>query len=319
MGKKATVLSAEPKPAAAVAVKPPSRNALNQQKKRFLAAFVIPPVALYTLFLAIPCILGLVLSFFNWKGITLNISFAGFDNYKTLFSDNVFYKALGNHLFIFIFNTVIVFALGIFLAILLSRSTLREKDVYRVITFFPTAVPMAVISVLWLCVYNPNSGLLNGLLELVGLPAQGWLSDISLVKGSVVAVMVWKSLGFYMVLFMAAVLNIPSYIFESAKIDGCSEVRQAFTITIPLMWEVIRTSLVFFVCTSCSVGFQVIFMMTTGGPDRASEILPTYMYQQAFKIGKYGYGATIGVAILVLTMTLALIILKVTERETYEL
>ena len=122
--------------------------------------------------------------------------------------------------------------------------------------------------------HNPNIGLFNTVLSLVGVEGRNWLGDAALVKNSIILVMVWYSLGFYMVLFMAAILNIPADLFEASRIDGCSTVRQVFTITIPLIWEQIRTALVFFIVTSCGTGFNVVFMLTSGGPSKASEILP---------------------------------------------
>ena len=258
------------------------------------------------------------MSFFDFKGLSLKMNFIGFDNYRKMFNDPIFFKALFNHMYVFVLNTVILFILSISLAILLSRKVLKERNFYRILFFFPSAVPMIIISVMWRSIYNPSIGVLNGLLGLFGLSGKVWLGDIDLVKNAVIAVMVWQALGFYMVLFMTAVMNIPDTLFEAARLDGASEIRQTFKITIPLIWEVVRTSLVFFIITSCGVGFQVVYVLTEGGPDRASELLTTYMYQQAFKLNKFGYGATVSAAILVVTMVLALIILKATEREVYE-
>lgn len=294
------------------------QKSILRDRTLFISAFTIPPILMYTLFLIVPCILGLLMSFFDFKGLSLKMNFVGLSNYIKMFNDSIFYKSLGNHMYVFILNTIIVFTLSIALAVLLSRNVLREKNFYRVLYFFPSAVPMIIISVMWRSIFNPSIGVLNGLLEIVGIPGKVWLGDSSLVKNSIITVMVWKSLGFYMVLFMAAVLNIPTSLYEAARIDGAGEVKQTFKITIPLIWEVVRTSLVFFIITSCGVGFQVVYILTEGGPDRASELLTTYMYQQAFKLYKYGYGAAISAAILVVTMVLALIILKYTEREVYE-
>ena len=232
----------------------------SKQRTTFILAFLIPPLLLYTLFLVIPCIMGLFLSLFDFKGITLTMRFVGLDNFAHMFRDGIFYKSLWNHMYVFVLNTAILFVVSIALAVLLSRSVFRERNFYRVLYFF-----MVIISVMWMSIYNPNIGILNGLLQLVGIPGQSWLGDTGIVKNSIIAVMVWKSLGFYMVLFMAAVLNIPTSLYEAAKIDGANEARQTFTITIPLIWEVIRTALVFFIITSCGVGFQVVYMLTNGG------------------------------------------------------
>jgi N-acetylglucosamine transport system permease protein len=174
--------------------------------------------------------------------------------------------------------------------------------------------------VLWISIFNPNIGILNSLLGVFGIAGKNWLGDAAIVKNSILTVMVWYSLGFYMVLFMAAVLNIPSDLFEASRIDGAGTVRQTFSITIPLIWEQIRTALVFFIVTSCGVGFNVVFMLTRGGPSKASEILPSYMYLLSFGgQSKFGYAMSVAVMIMLITTFLALLLLKVTKRESYEI
>ena len=237
-----------------------------------------------------------------------------------LFQDETFYKALGNHLYIYVLNTVIVFAFALVLAILLTNSKMKGRNFYRVMVFFPSVIPAVIVNVLWMSVYNPSIGILNAVLGLFGIAGHNWLGDEALVRNSILFVMVWLSTGFYMVLFMAAIMNIPQDIYEAAKIDGCSVFRQTFAITIPLMWEQIRTALVFFIVTSCGVGFNVVYMLTKGGPNKASEILPTYMYLLSFGgQSKFGYAMAVATVIMVLTTALALLILRVTKRETYEM
>jgi N-acetylglucosamine transport system permease protein len=210
--------------------------------------------------------------------------------------------------------------LAIALAVLLTSKSIKERGIYRVLFFFPTVVPAVIINVMWMSIFNPNIGLLNGLLGIFGIEGANWLGDAAFVKNSVLFVMVWKSLGFYMVLFMAGILNIPQSLFESARIDGYGVFSQTIKITIPLMWEQIRTALIFFIVTSCGVGFNVVYMMTRGGPARASEILTTYMYHLSFGgQSRFGYASAVAVAILVVTTVLALLIMRLTKRETIEM
>lgn len=290
------------------------------KKKKFNsfdACLVGIPTVYYLIFLLVPCFGGLFLSLTNWKGLSMNISFVGLDNFKRMFQDPIFYKSLGNLLYLFLVSTVIMFVLAMFFAILLSRNIIRERNFYRTLFFFPSAVPTIIIAIMWMVVYNPSFGLLNKLLGLLNIAPVTWLGNPNTVMPSIIAIMIWKLLGFYMVLFIAAVLNIPNELYESARIDGANEIRQAFQITIPLMWEVIRTSLIFFLINSANGGFQIVYIMTQGGPDRASELLTSYMYKQIVEEARYGYGSAMGVALLVVTLIIALIILKVTERETY--
>ncbi|NLZ56016.1 MAG: sugar ABC transporter permease [Clostridiaceae bacterium] len=285
----------------------------------FLFYMTLPGLVVYTIFRFIPTVLGLVLSFFNWRGTSLQMTYIGFGNYTTLLNDWIFWRSLGNHLYIFLINTVVVFTLAILLAVLLSSKRLWERGFYRVLFFFPSVVPVVIINILWMSVLNPNIGLLNSVLRMIGLEGENWLGDRAVVKNTIIFVMAWTSLGFYMVLFMAAILNIPSSIFESARIDGAGSIRQTFMITIPLIWEHVRMSLLFFIVTSSGLGFNIIFMMSKGGPNRASEILTTFMYGVSFGgESRYGYGSAIAFSILIITSLIAMLIMAVTKREVYE-
>jgi N-acetylglucosamine transport system permease protein len=276
------------------------------------------PSSLYLVFMLIPSFGGLVLGFSNWKGMSLKINFTGFDNFIKAFQDPIFYKSIYNSLFIFVFSTLITFSVAFFFAVVLAKKIIRERNVYRTVYFFPTAVPSIIISIMWMVVFNPNFGILNQFLGLFGIEPQIWLGDTSLVLPSVIVIMVWKLTGFYIILFMAAIQNIPQSIYESAKIDGAGEIRQTFTITLPLLRDVIRTSLIFFLINAENCGFQVIYILTQGGPNRASEIMTTYMYSQITEQSRFGYGSALSFLILAITMILALTMLKLTEHETYQ-
>lgn len=293
---------------------------VGRSRRWFIFLFSVPALAFYFFFRFLPSIMGFAISLFNWKGVSLNMKFIGLDNYSRLFQDSVFYKALGNHFYIYLLNTAIVFVLAIALAVLITNTKLRERNFYRIMLFFPSVVPAVIVNVLWVSVYNPHIGMLNSLLGMLGIPGQNWLGDGAIVKNSLIFVMVWYSLGFYMVLFMAAVLNIPADLFEASRIDGAGTVRQTFSITIPLIWEQVRTALVFFIVTSCGVGFNVVFMLTKGGPSKASEILPSYMYMLSFGgQSKFGYAMAVAVMIMLITTSLALLLLRITRRESHEM
>jgi N-acetylglucosamine transport system permease protein len=299
------------------------KDTIKSRKRRwygFVAVMSLPALLIYTVFRFLPAFVGFVFSLFNWRGTSLHMTFIGLQNYKTLVVDDIFWKSMWNHLYLFVTNTVIVFVLAIALAVLLTSKYLKERDFYRVLFFFPTVVPAVIINVMWMSVFNPNIGLLNGLLQFFGLEGANWLGAAEYVKNSVLFVMVWRSLGFYMVFFMAGILNIPQSLFESARIDGAGNIAQVMKITIPLMWEQIRTGLIFFIVTSCGVGFNVVYIMTRGGPFRESEILTTYMYQLSFGgQSRFGYASAVAVAILIVTTVLALLIMRITKRETYEM
>ncbi|HHW32490.1 MAG TPA: sugar ABC transporter permease [Clostridiaceae bacterium] len=291
------------------------------KKKKFdsFNAFItIIPTSFYLIFVLIPCTLGLILSFTNWKGMSLKFKFIGTHNYIKMFSDPIFYKALINYLYLFFMTSIFMFIIAMFFAIVLSRNTIREKNFFRVLYFFPSTVPMIIIAIMWMVVYNPSIGILNQLLALFGVEPVVWLGNPKTVMPAIVIMIIWRMLGFYMTFYLAGVLSIPQSLYESARIDGASEFRQTFSITIPLLWEVVRTSMVFFVSTCSGIGFQIVYITTRGGPDSASELLTSYMYQFVVEQGNYGYGAALSTAILVVTISIALVILGVTRREVYE-
>lgn len=294
---------------------------INAKRERnFVLAFALPALIMFFIFRFLPSIVGLGISFFRWKGVSLNMTFVGLQNYVKMFQDEYFYNALKNFMIMYAVSTIIIFGLALAVAVLLTGNRLREKNMYRVLLYFPTVIPAVIINIVWIGMFNPNIGVLNDVLSWFNIAPINWLGDQSTALGSVAFVMVWKALGFYMVLFMAAIENIPKRLFEAANIDGCSTIKQTFKITIPLIWEQIRTSLIFFIVTTVGVGFNVVFMMTKGGPNRATEILPTYMYRLSFGgDGRFGYASAIAVMILIITSTIALIIMRATKREVYEL
>lgn len=294
---------------------------LNIRRERnFVLAFALPALIMFFIFRFLPSIVGLAISFFRWKGVSLNMDFIGLQNYVTMFKDEYFYNALKNFMIMYAVSTIIIFGLALAVAVLLTGNRLREKNMYRVLLYFPTVIPAVIINIVWMGMFNPNIGVLNDILGWFSIEPVNWLGNQATALGAVAFVMVWKALGFYMVLFMAAIENIPKHIFEAANIDGCRSIRQTFKITIPLIWEQIRTSLIFFIVTTVGVGFNVVFMMTKGGPMRATEILPTYMYKLSFGgDGRFGYASAVAVMILIITSTIALIIMRVTKREVYEL
>jgi len=296
-------------------------NRLRTRSDRtFDAAMTGIPTAVYVVLYLLPCVAGLFFSFTNFGGYSLSFKLIGFANYKKMFADPAFFKSILNFLKLYLGTVLICFPLALGVAIILTKNpSIREKHLYRVIYFFPSTVPAMLIAIMWMAMFNPTLGVLNRILGIFGFKAVQWLGSTKTVMTSITLVVIWRQFGFYMVYFMAGVTSIPTDIFESATIDGASGWRQVFSIIIPLTWEVIRTSMLFYIQSAVNIGFDIVYIMTQGGPDNASQILPTYMYQQMTKNLDYGMASAIGVAMLVVTMVLALVVLKLTKRETYEM
>lgn len=172
---------------------------------------------------------------------------------------------------------------------------------------------IAVVSVMWTFIYNPSFGLVNGFLKRIGLErfAHVWLGEESVIMGALTVPLVWMNIGFYMILFIAAILNIPDERYEAAAIDGATKWHQFRYVTIPGIWQEISTSLVFFCVTAFNYSFELVYVMTQGGPNRASELLTTYLYQNAFTYSDYGYASAIGVLLFVVLFFIIFIVMKV--------
>lgn len=295
------------------------RKKMDRRLKGFLLLFTLPTLILYAVLYVWPFIYAFYLSLFRWKGYSLdNMIYSGLYNYKRLFSDDIVWTGLKNNLFFLLWSTLIIFVLSLFFAACLTRcKRIRHPGIYRVVYFFPNVLSIIVVGVLWTFIYNPNFGLLNSILRALGLERwiQNWLGDKNIVMGALVAPQVWMYIGFYMLLFLAAMQNVPEEYYESAMIDGAGPIRQFFSVTVPLIWGTIRTALVFFVVNAFARTFALVNVVTNGGPNHASELLTTYLYNQAFGYSDFGYGSAIGVFLFVIVFAISMTVMKITDHD----
>ena len=290
-----------------------------QSDKRFIIGLVALPIFVYLVFFLIPCFAGLFFGFTDFGGYSLDIKWVGLYNFKKIFADAAFKKAIVNQLKLYLGTVLICFPLAFVSAIALTRNkALKEKNFYRILFFFPSTVPMLIIAILWMVMYNPSFGVFNTVLTRLGLQPVQWLANSKMVMWSVLLIVVWREFGFYLVYFMAAVSNIPQDIYEAAVIDGANEVQQTVRITVPLTWDVITTAMLFFIESSVTLGFNVVYIVTRGGPDNASEILSSYMFSMITDNLDYGKASAVGAVMLLLTLGMAFFILKVMRREKLE-
>ncbi len=181
---------------------------------------------------------------------------------------------------------------------------------------------VVVVAVLWDFIYHPTIGLLNALLSGLGitqLASFPWLGSPQTVFGAVLAVVIWQSVGFYMVLFIAGMQGIPADYFEAAKIDGANSWVMFWNVTVPLLWDTIRTAIIFVAIGAMDL-YAIVTVMTngTGGPSRAADVVPTYLYSTAFSDGQFGYATAMGLVLLVLVLVLSIVSLRFTAREAIE-
>ena len=296
------------------------RKPLDKQKQICLLLFVIPPLLVYFIFYIAPFLYAFYISLFNWSGYSQEMTFCGLANFKKAFADPFVWQGFKNNMFFLLWSSIVIFALSLFFAICVTRLRIKYPNFFRVIYFFPNTLSIIVVGVLWMFIFNPSFGLLNGLLETFGLGGliQDWLGDKEVVMSSLIAPQAWMYIGFYMVLFISAIQGIPEDYYEAAMLDGASQWRQTISVTIPLIWGTVRTALVYFVVNAFARTFALVYVVTEGGPNRASELMTTYLYEQAFQNGKFGYGSTIGVLLFLVVSIISLTIHKLTEREVVE-
>ena len=292
-------------------------------RSRFIFCCLAPAVILFTIFMLIPTIDVFRMSLYKWGGYTAEKTFVGLDNFKTLLQSDKFYQAFQNSVLLIVIVTIVTFGMAIIFAAILTREKLKGQTFFRVVFYIPNILSVVVISAIFSAIYDPNQGLLNSFLNLfrgqngVDNPIL-WLGSQDLVIYSIIIAMVWQAIGYYMVMYMASMANIPDSLYESASLEGAGRIKQFFSITLPLIWTNIRTTLTFFVISTINMSFLMVKAMTNGGPDGASNVFLSYMYQEAYTNSSYGYGMAIGVAVFLFSFALAAVLNAVTKREEIE-
>jgi N-acetylglucosamine transport system permease protein len=293
-------------------------------KYRLIIPFMLPALILYGVFVLYPYAQAFYLSLTSWSGVSSNKPFVGFKNYADLLTDGRFLDALlrNGQLLIVLPAGAILIALA-FAALFTQGGTgIMGSGFYRVVYFFPQVISAVIVGILFQYVYNPRYGLLNSTLDRMGLDAltRTWLGDPSTILWAIAFVFIWGAVGFYMVIFIASMQSIPTSFYEAAVLDGATRWRQFRDITLPLMWETIRTTLIYIAIQALDM-FVLIQVMTGGGStsaSRNSEVVAVYMYIEAFTKNRWGSAAAVGVILLLFTMLLSVVIMRVTKRETYE-
>jgi len=293
-----------------------------------LLTFLLPPLALYGYFVLSPYAQAFLVATTNWGGLSPDYEFVGLDNFRRLLSDKYVWNALKNNGILLLLLPTLAIALGLFFASMLNVAGrggragitgVRGSAIYKVVYFFPQVLSIAIIGVLWKEIYNPRSGMLNGFLRAVGLDAlaQPWLGDTSLALWAVLAVMVWSNVGFYVVLFGAAMQSIPKDIYEAALLDGASRIATLFRVTIPLLWDTVQVAWIYLAIIALD-GFALVQIMTRGGPAFSTDVTGLRIYDTAFGESKFGYASAMGVAMFFLTLSVAVLALRLTRRERIE-
>ncbi|GIP54297.1 carbohydrate ABC transporter permease [Paenibacillus vini] len=276
-------------------------NALRS--RRFILTGLAPAVLLYTLFVFVPVIWSAYYGFFNWSGIG-EAKYIGLDNYAEILRDPVFWRALKNNVIFVLASVFGQVPLALALAVLLHKSNWLQRFL-RSAVFLPMVLSTVVIGMIWQYFYHPQIGILNFLLDSLGLSSWklDWLSDRDIAIYSLLPPLIWSYVGLYLIIFMSALQNIPGEIHDAAKIDGVSGARKLATITLPIIKNTVQVAVI--LCISGSLkSFDLVYIMTKGGPAHATELLATYMYNSTFTTYRYGFGSAISTTIMLISLLL---------------
>ena len=293
------------------------KTVLERKRARFGVLWTLPTAILFIIFMVVPTFNVFRMSFFKWSGFSGDQTFVGLQNFKTLAGDMNFVHACQNTILLLVVVTSITMPIAIIFAAILTQDKIIGSGFLRFVMYVPSILSAVVIAAIFSAIYDQQDGLLNNTLGFLGLGAlkRVWLGDQKIVIYSIAFAMVWQSFGYYMVMYMSSMAGVDRSLYEAAQIDGAGKVRQLFSITIPMIWQNIRTTLTFFIISSVNLSFVLATAMTNGGPDGASQTILGYMYQQAYTNSTYGYGMAIGVVIFLFSFILSLVVSQVTKRE----
>jgi raffinose/stachyose/melibiose transport system permease protein len=289
--------------------------AVRRQQARYAVLFVAPALLIYLVFMIYPFLNTIYLSFTNWNGIAPQKEWVGLSNYARILGEGAALKAFANNIIWVILGTVSPVVLGLFEA-LLVWSGVRGSLLFRTLYFLPFVLPLVVVGIVWQWIYHPLFGIVNTVLDGVGLEglSRGWLADPHTALYAVLIAAIWGQTGFCFLILHASLQNVDMSTVEAAMIDGANWFQRAWSIIIPQIAPQITMVTAVTLIGGFAV-FDIIFVMTGGGPGNASEVLATYTYKTAFQQNQAGYGSALAMLITVLSLVSAVVFVRLRERQ----
>jgi N-acetylglucosamine transport system permease protein len=289
----------------------------DRARTRFIISFLAPAVLLYAGFVVYPLIQALVLSLYRFRGVSRKKTFIGSENFQTLWNDDVFRRSALHNLALFACAGIVILLLALAVSHAVRGQGAIAKTA-RAVYLFPQIVSLVVVAVLWQFIFNPT-GLLNSGLNRIGLDVDAlpWLGNGTWALAAVGVAFVWWAAGFYIMLFEAGLKQIPQEVDEAAALDGSLGWHRFRTVTWPLLWSVKRIAVIYLVINTMNV-FALVFLMTRGGPDHASEVMLTHLYEQAFVNSSFGYATAVAIGNFLVVMAMTLLILLVFRKNPVE-
>ena len=297
----------------------------RKRGKSIVFAFLTPPILVYAAFFLYPAASAFRISLYRWKGFyAKNAKFVGLDNFKEVLSDRWVKLALSNNLLIMVIGGILLFAAALFLAAVLTNSRFKGRTFFKTLVFLPHVINPIGVGLLWIFILQPRFGLLNTLLRSAGLGslAQAWLGSRELSIPSIILVMIWYVIGFYMVLLIAGMEGIPGDLYDAANVDGASDWQIFWKLTLPLLRDVLAIAVVYWMIGALKI-FGVVWVLTQGGPANSTHTISTYMIGQVLStwgtVGlRIGYGTAIAVVLFVLVFFVSLLFFRLSRTEAIE-
>lgn len=277
--------------------------------KLVIALYVLPALLLIIGVIYVPMILTGYYGLMDWTGIG-EMTFIGLENYKELIVDAAFWDSAWHSLLLAIFSTL---SLAVYLIIsLILAGNIKGSNLLRKIYLIPMLMSSVAIAQLWIKIYDPNNGMLNSVLKFIGIEnPPAWLADPDYVLPAIIIAILWQYAGFYIIIYYAALKGVPTELEEAAKIDGATPLQIAYKIKVPLIAGVIKVTIVLAIVGSLKY-FDLIYVMTGGGPNGSSEVIASYMYKKAFDTYQFGYGSAVAFFLLLITLVVTWITRKFT-------
>jgi ABC-type sugar transport system permease subunit len=292
----------------------------TQVGREYLTGYllILPAFVLFAIFVLAPIGYGAYISLTDWDGFS-PMSFVGLANFEEAAQDPIFQQAILHNVIFAIAVVIAKNALGLFLGVLLN-CRLRGLTFFRTAMFLPVTMSFVVIGLLWSWIYNPEFGLLNSGLSAVHLPglAHNWLGDASLALWAVIFVDIWKWTGFHTVIFLAGLQGIPAELSEAGLIDGANRWQAFWHITWPLLKPVTMVSVLLSLMGAFVQNFDLVYVMTAGGPDHATEVALTLIYSDAFGTMQFGYASALGYILFAIVFVISMVQIRVMRSERYE-
>lgn len=285
-------------------------------KKYVPYLFILPAIVILTIFFFIPFFQTIGLSFYNYSNSIYNPQFAGLQNYVQILHSGIFYQVMGNTFLYLIIAVPFLVIFPLFLAVLINQK-IRGITLYKILIYLPVIVSIVVAAIAFKWLYA-QEGILNYFVSLLGFNPIGWLTDSRFALLSVAIVTIWKGVGYYMMIYLAALMSVPQELYEACDIDGANFLTKHLTVTIPQILPTIALVSTISIISAMKV-FVEIYVMTKGGPLNSSKTIVYYIYERAFENLDLGYASALAVILLIVIMAFSLVNIFVFEKDKYQI